>query len=65
MLRSPDERSVIRDAGDRVDPDVAALHPGYGHVYTCGAARFSTFTPSRSSMISAIHCRWQWVWSRS
>ena len=34
-------------------------------VYTCGATRFSTFTPSRSSMISAIHCRWQWAWSRS
>jgi hypothetical protein len=26
--------------------------------YTCFAAKFSTFTPSRSSMISAIHCRW-------
>ena len=23
--------------------------------YTCGATKFSTFTPSRSSMISAIH----------
>jgi len=27
--------------------------------YICGATRFSTFTPSRASMISAIHCRWQ------
>jgi trans-2,3-dihydro-3-hydroxyanthranilate isomerase len=27
--------------------------------YGCGATRFSIFTPSRSSMISAIHCRWQ------
>ena len=27
--------------------------------YTCGATRFSILTPSRSSMISAIHCRWQ------
>ena len=25
----------------------------------CGATRFSILTPSRSSMISAIHCRWQ------
>jgi predicted PhzF superfamily epimerase YddE/YHI9 len=27
--------------------------------YTCGATRFSILTRSRSSMISAIHCRWQ------
>ena len=26
--------------------------------HTCFAAKFSTFAPSRSSMISAIHCRW-------
>ncbi|MDD1521451.1 hypothetical protein DCG74_29380 [Bradyrhizobium sp. WBAH42] len=33
--------------------------------YTCRPAKFSTATPSRSSMISAIIWRWQWVWSRS
>lgn len=25
--------------------------------HICFAAKFSTFTPSRSAMISAIHCR--------
>ena len=40
--------------------------PGEGVTcYTCFAAKFSILTPSRSSMISAIHCRWQWAWSRS
>jgi PhzF family phenazine biosynthesis protein len=32
-----------------------------GVSYICRPARFSTFTPSRSSMISAIHCRWHCV----
>ncbi|OSJ15556.1 hypothetical protein BST63_25215 [Bradyrhizobium canariense] len=34
-------------------------------VQACRPAKFFTVTPSRSSMISAIIWRWQWVWSRS
>ena len=34
---------------------------GYGGSYTCRPAKFVTVTPSRSSMISAIIWRWQWV----
>jgi hypothetical protein len=44
--------SVRQDVDGRDKPG----HDGSG--YTCGAAKFSTLTPSRSSMISAIHCRW-------
>ena len=33
--------------------------------HACFAAKFSILTPSRSAMISAIHCRWQCAWSRS
>ena len=44
---------------------LALRAPRNDECHTCGATRFSTLTPSRSSMISAIHCRWQCLWSRS
>jgi trans-2,3-dihydro-3-hydroxyanthranilate isomerase len=55
--------AAISGAGVRVAR--MSLRSSGLRLYTCGATRFSTFTPSRSSMISAIHCRWQWAWSRS
>ena len=53
-LRADDGRHVLaRGRGVRC----RRLRTNRSHV--CGATRFSTLTPSRSSMISAIHCRWQ------
>jgi trans-2,3-dihydro-3-hydroxyanthranilate isomerase len=52
-----------RDALRRARPDASAFARTFpcdgSDSYGCGATRFSIFTPSRSSMISAIHCRWQ------
>ena len=53
--------SIRRHPGTKAAPPrVSPRSPGLvtGSVHACGATRFSTFTPSRSSMISAIHCRW-------
>jgi hypothetical protein len=67
--------AVVLDAGRLSSAELPHLPMGEGHTarsgsvsnktHTCGATRFSILTPSRSSMISAIHCRWQCRWSRS